>query len=170
MARAPGHHRLHTVAGVSAGVEFFNEKLCALCMTWLGDNVYSIREAAVKNLSELTKVFGVEWSAENIVPKVMLLYGHSNYLFRLTALASVQALSTVHSKEVLQTQMLPLVIQACQDPVPNIRFNVAKTLKELSKRVDREDIDGHIKPALTGLANDKDIDVCYFAKDALAVC
>ena len=32
------------------------------------------------------------------------------------------------------------------------------------------DIDGHIKPALTGLANDKDIDVCYFAKDALAVC
>ena len=81
-------------------------RLCALCMTWLGDNVYSIREAAVKNLSELTKVFGVEWSAENIVPKVMLLYGHSNYLFRLTALASVQALSTVHSKEVLQTQML----------------------------------------------------------------
>ena len=35
------------------GVEFFNEKLSALCMTWLGDNVYSIREAAVKNLSEL---------------------------------------------------------------------------------------------------------------------
>ena len=59
------------------GVEFFNEKLSALCMTWLGDNVYSIREAAVKNLSELTKVFGIEWSAENIVPKVMLLYGHS---------------------------------------------------------------------------------------------
>ena len=42
--------------------------------------------------------------------------------------------------------------------------------EELSKRVDQEDVESHIKPALNNLANDKDIDVCYFAKDALAVC
>ena len=48
--------------------------------------------------------------------------------------------------------MLPLVIRATQDPVPNIRFNVAKTLKELSKRVDQEDVESHIKPALNNLA------------------
>ena len=43
-------------------------------------------------------------------------------------------------------------------------------LSQLSKRVDQEDVESHIKPALNNLANDKDIDVCYFAKDALAVC
>ena len=30
-------------------------------MSWLGDNVYSIREAATVNLKKLTEVFGVDW-------------------------------------------------------------------------------------------------------------
>ena len=35
------------------GVEFFDEKLSALCMTWLIDHVYAIREAATNNLKKL---------------------------------------------------------------------------------------------------------------------
>ena len=124
----------------------------------------------MKNLSKLTEVFGVEWSAQNIVPKVMLLYGHSNYLFRLTALASVQALASVHGKEVLRNDMLPLVIRATQDPVPNIRFNVAKTLRSLAGKLDVDDVQSQVRPALATLAGDNDIDVKYFATEALSVC
>ena len=53
------------------GVKFFDEKLAALCMGWLGDTVFSIREAATHNLKKLTEVFGVEWANEAIIPKVM---------------------------------------------------------------------------------------------------
>lgn len=34
-------------------MEFFDEKLSALCMTWLIDHVYAIREAATNNLKKL---------------------------------------------------------------------------------------------------------------------
>ena len=66
------------------GVEFFDEKLSTLCMSWLGDTVFSIREAATKNLKKLTEVFGVDWANEAIIPKVMAMGQHPNYLYRMT--------------------------------------------------------------------------------------
>jgi serine/threonine-protein phosphatase 2A regulatory subunit A len=63
------------------GVKFYDEKLSALC---LGDPVFSIREAATRNLKKLTEVFGVEWASEAIIPKVMAMGAHPNYLYRMT--------------------------------------------------------------------------------------
>ena len=37
------------------GVDFFDEKLNGLCMTWLIDHVYAIREAATNNLKKLVR-------------------------------------------------------------------------------------------------------------------
>jgi len=53
-------------------------------MSWLGDTVFSIREAATKNLKKLTEVFGVDWASEAIIPKVMAMGQHPNYLYRMT--------------------------------------------------------------------------------------
>jgi len=66
------------------GVQFFDEKLSTLCMGWLGDTVFSIRDAATTNLKKLTEVFGVEWANEAIIPKVMAMGQHPNYLYRMT--------------------------------------------------------------------------------------
>ena len=66
------------------GVKFFDEKLSSLCMGWLGDTVFSIRDAATRNLKKLTEVFGVEWASEAIIPKVMAMGSHPNYLYRMT--------------------------------------------------------------------------------------
>ncbi|TKA75638.1 hypothetical protein B0A49_02327 [Cryomyces minteri] len=51
------------------GVQFFDDKLSSLCMSWLGDTVFSIREASTMNLKKLTEVFGVEWANRAIVPQ-----------------------------------------------------------------------------------------------------
>lgn len=75
------------------GKPFFDEQLGNLCMSWLGDTVYSIREAATVNLKNLTDVFGVEWARVTIVPKVMSMGTHPNYLFRMT---TVQAIAVRH--------------------------------------------------------------------------
>lgn len=66
------------------GVQFFDEKLSNLCMGWLGDTVFSIREAATHNLKKLTEVFGVDWASEQIIPRVMGMGSHPNYLYRMT--------------------------------------------------------------------------------------
>ncbi|RKO96657.1 ARM repeat-containing protein, partial [Caulochytrium protostelioides] len=62
------------------GVEFFDEKLGGLCMSWLGDCVFSIREAATANLRRLTEVFGVDWATATIIPKILAMGQHTNYL------------------------------------------------------------------------------------------
>jgi serine/threonine-protein phosphatase 2A regulatory subunit A len=67
------------------GVKFFDEKLSNLCMSWLGDTVFSIREAATHNLKKLTEVFGVEWASEAIIPHELplpyddMLCNHGNF-------------------------------------------------------------------------------------------
>ena len=71
------------------GPEFFDEKLGNLCMTWLGDSVFSIREAATINLKKLTQVFGSDWAQVHIIPKVLALYSHPNYLYRMTTLFAI---------------------------------------------------------------------------------
>ena len=63
-------------------------------MSWLGDTVYSIREAATVNLKKLTDVFGVEWAKVAIVPKVMGMGSHPNYLFRMTTVQAITVRST----------------------------------------------------------------------------
>lgn len=55
------------------GREFFDEKLNALCMTWLMDHVFAIREAATLNLRKLVDQFGAEWAETTIIPKVRFL-------------------------------------------------------------------------------------------------
>lgn len=75
------------------GKPFFDEQLGNLCMSWLGDTVYSIREAATVNLKNLTEVFGVEWSKVAIVPKVMGMGQHPNYLYRMTTVQAITVMS-----------------------------------------------------------------------------
>lgn len=71
------------------GVEFFDDLLANLCMTWLGDPVFSIREAATVNLRKLTEVFGIEWAKNTIIPKVLAMGTNPNYLFRMTTVFAI---------------------------------------------------------------------------------
>lgn len=41
-----------------------------MCIGWLQDCVYAIREAAIANLRKLCEVFGNEW-ARHVVPQVL---------------------------------------------------------------------------------------------------
>ena len=78
------------------GVAFFDEQLGNLCMSWLGDNVYSIREAAAINIKKLTEVFGVEWAKIAIVPRVVSMGNHPNYLYRMTTVLCITVSLSLH--------------------------------------------------------------------------
>lgn len=71
------------------GVQFFDDQLGNLCMTWLGDPVFSIREAATVNLRKLTEVFGVGWSRVTLIPKVLAMANNPNYLLRMTTIFAI---------------------------------------------------------------------------------
>lgn len=51
--------------------------------------------------------------------------------------------------------------------VPNVKFNVAKMLQRIAPLVDRPVIERTIKPCLVELGEDPDIDVRFYARQAL---
>lgn len=151
-------------------------------MSWLNDSVFAIRESATQNLKKLTEVFGVDWAQQHIVPKILALSSHQNYLHRMTTLFAItvrlfcivytfsQALAPVVGADVISNTFSPLVLKMAQDPVANVRFNVAKTLEVLIPYLDAASVSGRIRPVLAKLAEDLDRDVRYFAGQALAKC
>jgi serine/threonine-protein phosphatase 2A regulatory subunit A len=159
------------------GVSFFDKELGPLCMTWLWDSVYSIREAATQNLKKLTKVFGVDWAKDEILPHIIVVAADSNYLYRLTALCAVTTLIPVVDESMIKTSILPFIAELINDPIPNIRFNVAKTYTELVRALHEEKISSPevieeictstVIPHLERLSTDGDVDVRYFSTKAL---
>ena len=67
-----------------------------------------------------------------------------------------------------EIRMPRLVTRMAGDPVPNIRFNVAKTLGALIAVVDGDAASSQIRPALTTLVDDDDPDVKFFAQESIA--
>ena len=71
------------------GMQFFNDKLSAMCLTWLSDSVFSIRQAASLNMQKLAEIFGVEWAKSHILPKIISFNQNATYLHRMTTIFSL---------------------------------------------------------------------------------
>jgi serine/threonine-protein phosphatase 2A regulatory subunit A len=54
--------------------------------------------------------------------------------------------------------------------VPNIKFNVAKVLQSLFPILDQSLAEKTVKPCLVELSEDPDVDVRYYANQALQAC
>ena len=52
------------------GATFFEQALGPQCLKWLEDSVFSIREAATRNLMKLAQEFGPDWARVHLVPQV----------------------------------------------------------------------------------------------------
>ncbi|KNC77215.1 hypothetical protein SARC_10323 [Sphaeroforma arctica JP610] len=64
--------------------------------------------------------------------------------------------------------MLPVILQLANDAVPNVRFNVARTLKVCVENIqDKTVVQSNIVPVLNTLEADADMDVKYYAHQAL---
>jgi serine/threonine-protein phosphatase 2A regulatory subunit A len=161
------------------GVKFFDEQLSTLCMSWLGDTVFSIREAATSNLKKLTEVFGVEWANDAIIPKVMAMGQHPNYLYRMTTCFAIsvsvlrasichqanaeQTLAPVVTLDIIKESILPMLDRLVSDAIPNIRFNVAKSYAVLIDTLRRLPAEGTLaqleKSGATGTPSAKGQDL-----------
>ena len=51
------------------GRKMFDDKLNELCMKWLVDHVFAIRQAATVTVKKLVVTFGMEWAKEAVIPK-----------------------------------------------------------------------------------------------------
>ncbi|KAJ7071020.1 armadillo-type protein [Mycena amicta] len=147
------------------GKPFFDEQLGNLCMSWLGDT-------ATVNLKKLTEVFGVEWAKVQIVPKIMGMGQHPNYLFRMTTVQAITTIAPSLTLDIVGSEIIDPLLLLASDAIPNIRFNVSKSLEILALTygntpAGNEFVNTRIVPCLEHQKNDQDADVRYFAARAL---
>jgi len=155
------------------GKDFFNEKLSDLAMTWLGDNVYTVRRAAAEKLGGLVGIMGEDWALEHMFPKVDRMRVHSSYLQRITALYIIQTLVTKGecSDSILTSNIAPILLNMSTDPIPNVRFTVARILPQMYSTLQQcklktaditECCDSCIQE-LKKMSSDEDRDVRFFS-------
>ena len=74
--------------------------------------------------------------------------------------------------DTVRDSVLPTVIELSSDPIPNIRFNVAKSLETMIPMLKQNQamldmVSSMAKPTLEKLSSDPDVDVRFFANRAL---
>ncbi|KMZ61187.1 hypothetical protein ZOSMA_54G01180 [Zostera marina] len=107
---------------------------------------------------------------QHIIPQVVEKIGNPHYLYRMTILQTISLLAPVLGSGITCQTFLPVVVNASKDRVPNIKFNVAKVLQSLLPMIDPSVVEQTIKPCLAELSEDPDVDVRYFASQALNSC
>jgi serine/threonine-protein phosphatase 2A regulatory subunit A len=117
-------------------------------------------------LKRLAEEFGPEWAMQHIIPQVLEKINNPHYLYRMTILQAISLLAPVMGAEITCQKLLPVVINSSKDRVPNIKFNVAKVLQSLVPILDQSTV----KPCLVELSEDPDVDVRYYANQALQAC
>lgn len=143
-----------------------------------------MRENAIKTLKEVIRLFPEEYFMKKIFPFITSdLIKNPHYLFRLTGLYFIREISDVVGKNVVDKSLLSSVLSlACifyflllADNVPNVRFNVAKTLELIIPYLNKDLVNNsvffififQVKNSLTNLCSDPDADVKFFAQRAL---
>lgn len=150
------------------GEAFFNEKLAPICLEWLKDSIFTIRESAIENIKQLTIIFGDKWAQKSVLTNLLAQHKDANYLHRLTALFGMAALGDQLEKETVKVHFLPVLQTMQKDPVANVRMNVGKTsLALLPCLKGSKDLTDQVRHILRTLATDPDADVVYFAQKAL---
>ncbi|KAI8973007.1 armadillo-type protein [Pilobolus umbonatus] len=154
------------------GVGFFDEKLLNLCLSWLADAVFSIRDAATTNLKKLVEIFGCEWATHVVLPRIMEMANNENYLYRMTTLFTLTTMSVSLTPDIIQETILPTVVKLADDPIPNVRFNVAKSIEVLAPVLMTNPatvvlVSTKLVEILVKLESDPDTDVKWFAHKAL---
>ncbi|KMU89863.1 phosphatase PP2A regulatory subunit A [Coccidioides immitis H538.4] len=131
-----------------------------------------------------------DWANDSIIPKVVAMGQHPNYLYRMTTCFAISTLAPVITLKMIEGSILPILDRLSKDDIPNIRFNVAKsyavlidilqrlpedgTISELEKSDQAKSpsprnqsiIQHQILPHLEQLKQDEDVDVRYFATTA----
>ena len=97
-------------------------ELTKLCLRWLGDRVYSIREAAAVNLKRLAEVFGEEWAKEHVIPRVMALAQNPHYLHRTAIVRVMTLLASVAGRETCLRDIVPALSARRRMPCPTCAF------------------------------------------------
>ena len=152
------------------GKDQFQKHLEGIFLTYLTNTAASVRDTGIQKSSELAEKFKGDWVISSFIPKVIENYNidKQGYNYRMCSLNSLAAIIPNLSKEQVTQHIVPLLLKAMKDPIPNVRFCTSKIIATHAKSFDAGILQGQLVPALKEMAGDSDKDVQYFATIALS--
>lgn len=92
---------------------------------------------------------------------------HKSYLYRMTAVFAIKDMASILGPELTTKELRQVLLDLAEDPVPNVRFNVAKVLGTLMTNGSLILPQPAVEHTLTKLKADTDADVKYYAEQSL---
>lgn len=140
------------------GPNSFNEHVSEFLVKWIEDSVFTVREATLESIKQIVSMFGENWIKSRVLPVIQELAKNPVFTKRMTALSAINKLGELLGNK----EFCALIDLLADDSVPNIKFNVAKTIKNHAKTKGPNFV-----KILEKLKGDKDADVKFFAEEAL---
>ncbi|CAI5745816.1 unnamed protein product [Peronospora destructor] len=152
----------------SLGAQYFQEHLLEICVSAFTDMVGEVRLSATKVLPQLLESLGSDYILQNIMPRLNQIFNKSViYQERVNVLHALKQMAVEKVASDLLTAMTALAIRGANDKIPNVRFVASMTLEQLCKLADASVVAAQVRPCLTELVNDDDMDVKYYSSIAL---
>ncbi|AFZ81421.1 hypothetical protein BEWA_008310 [Theileria equi strain WA] len=160
------------------GSSIFENNFSSVLFKLLLDSVWKVRNAVLISLEKICNECGSIWAVKYILGELLILYykpeasvyaGNTSYSLRITMIQALVAVAKSIDAANMMTHIMPLLMKAVSDPIPNIRFVAVNAMSNLFVIYKNEDPEMFFqaKCALVKLTKDTDIDVQYYSKRAL---
>ena len=109
--------------------ETFQQKVEPTLIAMVVDPVFMIREESAKAIIKLSQAtFGEAWLRRVIEAKLNELARNERFMLRIQTIHLINQLKDVVNADFINSFFTDHLVNLAADPVPNIRFNVSKTI------------------------------------------
>jgi hypothetical protein len=154
---------------VRFGHEMYSHSFEGVFVTYLTNSVSAVRDMGITQASTMGKKFGSDWIISVFIPKVVAAFNLDKqpFNYRITCLRSLSAMIPMLHADKITEFIVPTLVKACSDKVPNVQFTNSKIIKLNRAAFDQNVFKDTIVPKLRENLMDGDKDVAYYAKVAL---
>ena len=149
-----------------ANKKLFLENIMPICIKWLTDPVYAIRQNACKIIKRLYDIFKGEDFEKKLLHKISPMAKSDSYLIRITLVILIKEfLVDEYEFDFMEKKLFPYIIKLSDDKIPNVRQACSVVIKKLVRLSKNKDVIKECKSIIDELKKDKDLEVVYAITD-----
>ena len=146
--------------------KLFIESILPICIKWLTDPVYAIRERSCKIIKKLYDIFKGEDFEKKLLIKISSMAKSDNYLIRNTVVFLIREfLVDEYDLDFMEKKLFPYIEKLSEDKIPNVRQACTFVVKKLVRLSKNKDVIKECKSIIDELKKDKDLEVVYSITD-----
>ena len=147
--------------------KLFLDSIMPICLKWLTDPVYVIRERACKIMKRLYDIFKGEDFEKKLLNKISPMSKSDSYLIRITVVLLIKEfVADEYELEFMEKKLFPYISKLSDDKIPNVRQACSIIIKKLVRISKNKDVIKECKSIIEDLKKDKDLEVVYAITDS----